>query len=254
MQENLPRPTNNPEDKPDPIENLQEGEVMLDFLQQEPTEDYSLLIQQAERNVFSDERALRTNYSGVWDPYSGMRERKEDIIAQHFSEAIPESILCDLGGHNGATKYLAGNHNASAYINVDRYPRGLKDDTPVDATKGVFEKREYIGPLSGTRLIEGIHNVINVRADMLDFVSRLKDASVNITINGIDGNIIPVEEYHKALAKEILRVTKRNGIIFGHGSFPVISDILKLVKTHDLLKEEFNVIYLERSDVVVRRK
>ena len=53
-----------------PIEQLQEGEISLDFLQQSPTRDYSILIREAEKNVLKDERILRTNYSDIWSPYS----------------------------------------------------------------------------------------------------------------------------------------------------------------------------------------
>lgn len=50
---------------------------------------------------------------------------------------------------------------------------------------------------------------------MLDFVARLKDNSTNFTINGIDRLIIRSTRYEKALAREIVRATRINGLIFG---------------------------------------
>jgi protease II len=47
---------------------------------------------------------------------------------------------------------------------------------------------------------------------------------VNVTINGIDYLILENEGYHKALADEITRVAKKDGIIFGTNA-PCINDL-----------------------------
>jgi hypothetical protein len=236
------------------IETLKEGEVPLDFLQQEPTSDYSDLVREAESNVFGDERALRADYSEIWRSYGipGMPGIKKEEISKAFDAALPGSILCDLGGYNGKTEDVAASHDASLYINVDRYPRGLNDDTAVDPQKGHFEKRDYV--VQGQTLIKGIHNVMSVRADMLDFVSRLRDNSVNITINGIDADIIPTEKYHESLATEILRATKHQGVIFGHMSYPLLGDVMKLIKQNPELSNEFRIVYNDKGTVVISRK
>jgi hypothetical protein len=236
------------------IETLREGEVSLDFLQNEPKTDYLGLIREAESNVFKDERALRADYSEIWKPYDtpGIPGKKE-VISKIFDVALPGSILCDLGGYNGKTEYLAAGHNASMYINVDRYPRGLNDSTPVDSQKGQFGKADYVD-VTGQTFIEGIHNVVTVRADMLDFVSRIRDGSVNVTVNGIDADVIPIEKYHESLATEILRVTKHQGVIFGHGSYPLLRDIIKLIEQNSELINEFQIVYNAEGTVVVWRK
>jgi hypothetical protein len=53
---------------------------------------------------------------------------------------------------------------------------------------------------------------------MLDFVSRLRDGSVNFVINGIDTWVIDHPEYDNALADEIERATKIGGVAFGMNS------------------------------------
>lgn len=237
------------------LESLPEGEIKLDVLhlQQEPRHDYSELISEAERHVFTDERALRANYAQKWNSYYGSDRRgQNESIARQFDEALPESVLCDLGGYNGNMESVAASRNASLFINVDKYPGGLRDATPIDATAGTFSRRDYVSPISRTVIVPGIHNVIDVRADMLDFVSRLKDVSTNFTINGIDSDLIPVPEYHRAVAREMLRATKRNGIIFGNSSFSVFENIFNLIQENQELRAEFSVISDGRAAVFRR--
>ena len=236
------------------IEALKEGEVALNFLQRESAGDYSELVREAESNVFRDQRALRADHSGIWQPYGipGMPGKKEEVISEIFNTALPGSVLCDLGGYNGKTEYVAAGHNVSLYINVDRYPRGLDDNTPTDSLKGELRKEAYV--IQGQTLIEGIHNVISVRADMLDFVSRLRDGSVNITVNGIDADVIPIKKYHESLATEILRVTKHQGIVFGHMSYPLLGYIVKLIEQNSESTKEFQIVYNAEGTVVILRK
>ncbi len=256
MTESQPKSLENPEDLRAHIESLEEGEVSLDFIEQTPSEDYSSAIRKVESQVFDDERALRANYDRMWllygiDRMSGVRNEE---IKKYFDEALPGSVVCDLGGHNGGSiEVLAASRNADLFINVDKYPRGHVDDTPVDAKRGVFKNSEYKSGITDTVLVEGVHKNIDVRADMLDFVSRLKDSSVNISINGIDTDLIPDDEYHKSLAKEILRATKQGGIVFGNNS-EALQIIEEMIRADANVGSEFEVAYNKGGVAIIRRK
>lgn len=54
--------------------------------------------------------------------------------------------------------------------------------------------------------------------DMLSFISRLPDNSVNYVMNGIDDTIIQNEKYWQVLAQELHRTTVKNGIVTGFHS------------------------------------
>lgn len=94
---------------------------------------------------------------------------------------------------------------------------------------------------------------MQIRADMLDFVSRIKDSSVNIVINGIDEYIISVKKYHEALAQEIFRVTKKNGVIFGNRSNCLVV-ALKSIKNDPLLKSQYEIIKETETEIVIYKK
>jgi hypothetical protein len=59
--------------------------------------------------------------------------------------------------------------------------------------------------------------------DMLSFIARLPDASVNFMFNGIEFNIINDERYWVRLGWEVWRATEKGGIVFGMNSHPVIT-------------------------------
>ena len=59
-----------------------------------------------------------------------------------------------------------------------------------------------------------------VKADMLDFVSRLNSGVYNFTINGIDHAILHDNkgEYSQALAEELARASETGSVVFGGSS------------------------------------
>lgn len=127
------------------------------------------------------------------------------------------ALLPEYWGGESSVQRLAKKMGASVCIGVDKYTdtcekaTGKPTDPSFDLTRG-----KKIG--KGTQ-------VVMVSADILDFLSRLPDNSVCMTINGIDNRVIENQEYHQALAKEMMRVLAKDGLIFG-----VNSDSLGFIK------------------------
>jgi len=129
------------------------------------------------------------------------------FIVDIFENKLKGRVLVDLG---------CGQHMQSAIGNA--YTLNL-------ARK--FQVKSYIGIDKLIKLndLEDFNSknldAIIVKADMLDFVSKLSDNSVNFTINGIDGVVIlDSDKYARAVAAEMVRATLSNGIIFGIRSEP----------------------------------
>jgi len=123
-----------------------------------------------------------------------------------FKDRLNGGILIDLGfGKVPLMKALATRYKSKTYIGVDRYSIGKEDESS--------DPHKVMDDLSKNDI-----QAILVKSDLLDFASRIPDNSVNFTINGIDKNIIPDEDYQKALVKEMIRATKKGGIIFGFNS------------------------------------
>jgi hypothetical protein len=113
-------------------------------------------------------------------------------IKSFCAELVRDRPLIDLGGGYGTTmEQIARELGASMYVNVDKF-----------AFDAESSKKDEI-------------ETFRVKADLLDFVSHMKNDSANFTINGIDRYIIPSNEYHRALAEELGRTTLPNGIVLG---------------------------------------
>lgn len=218
---------------------------LKNFLQ-EPVADYNEIISQAGRIEFDESGSTggawwQTNHGRMLDDLVFRQDRLNEETLQLFRRAISGKILCDLGSAGSRMDYLANAFSAGLYIDVDKFPGGHRN-TPIDPTVGRSEIREFREfTFDGTGKLEGVLPEIHVRADMLDFVSRLKDSSVNIMINGIDGEIIPSAEYHELLAKELLRVLNDDGLIFGNNSSCLVS-LHKMISKDVELQKHFEII------------
>lgn len=73
-------------------------------------------------------------------------------------------------------------------------------------------------------------SILLVKGDALEFVSRLKDSSCCIALNGFDGSVVPSASYHKELAKQIERVVPKGGVAFG-----IVSLALSLIATQETI-------------------
>ncbi|KKT20830.1 MAG: hypothetical protein UW05_C0026G0006 [Candidatus Giovannonibacteria bacterium GW2011_GWC2_43_8] len=148
-------------------------------------------------------------YSEEWMRFLMFAEKIEKYPEDYrfFQEKLKVDILIDLGGGRGTNmKYFARTFGVRTYIDVERY---LSKDLPVDPFKDLSEK--FVDQPENMQILV-------VQADMLDFISRLPDNFANFNLNGIDSLVIEDPEYHYALAKELVRTTKKGGIVFGINS------------------------------------
>lgn len=230
--------------------------LSLPNLLNSPTGKYDNLINRVGGDKIGHVSGLDANFSEVWKTYESeeYHDKADQNILNLLKSKLPENILCELGGASDRMEYFAAEYDADLYLNVDKYPNGnKKDESPIDPTIGTIEKRKYVDPLFGTEFIKGIHLTMGIRADMLDFISRLKDNSANIVINGIDADIIPVKEYQEALALEMLRAAKNDGVIFGNNSTS-LNIAAELINNSKELSDKFEILKNEQGVVVIHKK
>lgn len=120
----------------------------------------------------------------------------------YLKNKLKRTALVDLGcGETplgvGSALEFAVTARVEAYIGVDKYKL---PENGVDLPSGSKMKVAF------------------VPEDMLVFVSRLSDNSVNFLMSGIDWTIIQDHEYWQRLIKEIGRATIKGGIVVGCGS------------------------------------
>lgn len=127
-----------------------------------------------------------------------------------FKEKLSGHILVNLGGQRTPLEEFRANGKYPAVvINVDQYSI-TEPGTNVDAGRSDIQ---FIA--AATRRV-GNTPVLTVKADLLEFMSRVQSGSANIEIDGIDTAVISDWEYHSALADEILRAVPVGGICFGN--------------------------------------
>jgi hypothetical protein len=215
---------------------------LKDFLV-EPKTDYTDLIEKAKKDWdesmkyagLYDGAGLNASYADVMaygllvKPEEVIKNKKyiqkKEEVRAFLKDKLKGKILVDLGsgmgfirgalmpeswGGKSSMQKIAQELNASVCIGVDKYTYNCECaiGKPTDPSVDLARKEE---------VEEGTQTVL-VSADMLDFLSRLPDSSVCITINGVDSRVIKNEEYHRALAKEIERVVGKNGVVFGVNS------------------------------------
>ncbi|MFA5022851.1 MAG: hypothetical protein WC385_02430 [Candidatus Paceibacterota bacterium] len=147
--------------------------------------------------------AYFTNFSMHWWSVCTQNLKTNDLLKSKFNGGT----LVNLGA--GTPSPFLEILDNGTIINVDKYAfghSGIKKS--IELVKMYTEK-------------EGGVDSFCVSADMLDFISRLPSNSVNIEVDGVDYDIIHNPEYHKALAREILRVTKKGGLVIGTQSNPL---------------------------------
>ncbi|MBU0597334.1 hypothetical protein KKA94_04255, partial [Patescibacteria group bacterium] len=160
--------------------------------------EYSALISSQETRD-NAVRFQRTEYSERWLDLLGTRA---ETARNFFKHKIAGHPLIDLGGGMGLMRSIASEFGPTEYINVDRQ---YHKDLPPNP-----HEIRHSAQLANPDTLE-----IDIHADMLDFVSRLKEGVASFTLNGIDYSIVDNQKYHEVLAKEIVRATRKHGLIFG---------------------------------------
>lgn len=157
---------------------------------------------------------LGSTYSEQWES-AGFGSGKGEKADRDLLGFLQDGTLIDLGGADGGLGWRAiHNWGVKNFICVDNNPRLYVAEVPSDPSKMV-EQQEY--PVeSGVKVLGA------VRADMLDFLSRMKGdlRGVSFMLNGIQG-VLP-SDYSSALVGELLRVTSAGAIIFGLESMDVL--------------------------------
>lgn len=200
------------------LESNPEKEVKNSFnlkvVLQQPVTDYRKLIEESRKD-FSGWR--REEVFADYGEFLLKLREGEDLVLE-LGGKLKDTVLLDIGGGNGKLYYFANRFQAKTYLNVDKYADGIDGKKPLDPEADIHTEATGDGGKLSEFLPPRNTQEVTVKADMLDFVSRLPDDSVNVTVNGIDEDIVPNPAYHQALACEILRIVKKDGFIVGHGS------------------------------------
>jgi len=160
-------------------------------------------------------RWLPQAFSEQWrHVYYGPRgyESQESALKTYFREKLNGGILIDIGGgQNDAMADLAKISGVETYINVDESLRGeydLSKTIPGNYDYQRIPEEERARPMTD----------ILVKADALDFVSRVPSDTVCFAVNGMDFYVLEDADYRRALMGELIRTTKPGGILFGASS------------------------------------
>jgi hypothetical protein len=111
--------------------------------------------------------------------------------------------LVDLGaGYANTIQLLCKKLGVNTYVKVDDFYQ-IRPKKAVE--ENIPSNESNVGDL----------HIIEAKADMLSFVTLMKDNSGNFVLNGVDECVIPSKEYTLALVNELVRATHLGGIIFG---------------------------------------
>lgn len=173
-----------------------------------------------------------TEYSERWNFLVSQSAEKylqfKDVYAREeyetldrlFREHLQGAVLIELGSGSGYyVEQIAHKYKMGTYIRVDRDSGHKYSELRPDPQIAIEDVQ-----------IEDLQR-ISVKADMLDFVARLRPNTANFTLNGIDRIIIDNVKYHEALVQEILRVAQSGSLIFG-----VDSHALEILSEHSETK------------------
>lgn len=124
-------------------------------------------------------------------------------------EKLANNTLIELGGRAYFPKW----YRVKTHISVNRYAKCTPNNNDKVLSDPFSDVSHDFQQKNNMRFVE-------VPADMLDFVARLPDNSAdNFFMAGIDGTIIPNEEYMESIMEEMARAVKPGGLIFG-GHWP----------------------------------
>ena len=193
---------------------------LIDPQRQVPLE-YTSLIERQEQAlaqgsfaaVADDEYAERWSFlvSQSAEKYLQFKDEyaKKDYetLDRLFQGHLPNTTLIDLGSGHGFMERIAHKYKLGAYIGVDRNSR-FSDEVKLPPNPQVPIQDIQIGDMQRIR----------IKADMLDFVARLRPNPIHFTLNGIDLLIIENVAYHNALSQELIRVAQSGSLIFGADS------------------------------------
>lgn len=149
----------------------------------------------------------RIRMSEVFSQRWKLWEKEKRLLRDFFREKLEDAILIDLGcgvrmrnpSQNDVIVKMIREFGVKQYIGID-FQNGnlLKEDGECEIVEILDGKGIFMGG-----------------CDMLETIAKAYPNSANIALNGIDGELINNIPYHDALAREIARVMKPSGIVFG---------------------------------------
>ena len=202
--------------QPIPPEEIQRAEEMIgdEARKVQETERSAQILQSVQE---AETLAYDTEFS---QQYDDLEEYRPDELREELFPFLRGKDLVDLGcgmdRNSGwcppSVLNMAAKAGARRYVGVEKYGDPYISDEEQYQAKG---------------LLTEIHG----DTDMLEFLASLDENSANITINGIDDEVInpkiPAnQQYLELLAEHIARVIGRDNIAFGIGS-NVIFDCLQ---------------------------
>lgn len=162
-------------------------------------------------------------------------------------QKLKGEVVVDLGGGNEVFRPLAVFCEASSYVNVNLYHEHgpeRKAQAAVDAgssdaardvrtgllrfyqQEGTYDFKEKF-PAIDERLHVGSTEQYLIKADMLDVASHIPDHSSHFALNAVDVYITGREGYLQALAHELERATRPEGIILCRSSEEIAARLQK---------------------------
>jgi hypothetical protein len=174
----------------------------------------------------------RTEYSSQWQYFNSTFP--DDY--KNLSQIIGNSPLVDFGcGSRKLFKFLDPEKKLQKplQINIDEYPFGqvipLKTPEPT--------------------ILEETDTEILIQGDNLLAAAQIQTESVNCSINGIEWGMKANADYEESLAEELVRITKKGGVIFGMGSH-ILDDFCR----HSKFLENLSCSDNTGSDFYIFRK
>jgi hypothetical protein len=164
------------------------------------------------------------------EPAQGERGSQYQRELELLRQPLLGKTLVDLGSAREMMMApVARVLGVSRYLAVDSGFRGSQPQDPTVSLAGQVPMPDTEHLVEALGLPAGAPDkmaVVPVQADMLDFLSRVNDNAVSISLNGIDTFIAPDAEYQQALADQIVRTLEPGGIVLGTHSeaFDLIED------------------------------
>lgn len=164
------------------------------------------VVMEAERR----HRLWFDSHQAPWNLCARIKDRQDLSIVRDMYDFLRKhlagKVLVSLGAVETPLSGALAETPPKVIINVDRYDDRIGPrEAPLDPYMVTTVKHE---PNSAVEW--------NVKADLLDFVSRLPDNSVNLQLDGIDTVIIDDERFHRMLAQELIRVLRPGEILLGN--------------------------------------
>ena len=175
------------------------------------------------------------SHQAPWRLVANLKDR-QDIpfvreVHEFFRDRLKDRVLISLGAVEIPLSKALASAPPKVIIHVDRYDHRIGPrEAPLDPFAVTQVRHEPDEPLQW-----------NIKADMLDVLSRIPSDSVNVELDGIDTVIIPDEEYHRVLAQELVRVLRPGGVLFGNhvDAFEHLRNNGQLIERRFMLTNDF---------------